>query len=501
MTSKKAPAEARPASTWVERYAIPIALSVMEAQPAALVVLLITLVTTSTVTAHLVTTGGIVLLALGLLWWAMFVESVLRRTQRATLANWLYLVGWLAAFAAIGWPYFPRLLNAVSIAALFLDALLVTWFWRCGMRRAQVGFEYGQVITSFKVGFSVLLGMLLLVILLPQETGIRDALASATPVYFLSGLIGISLVRLGGIRRGRRAQDDGQSDPTRPWLFALAAFGVSLLVLTFLIEVIFPFHSFESVLTVLNPLWDAIGTLLGWLLYGIVFLLWPIYLLIDFLTGLVRGKGNPQQGQTVNQHKSLLKGPQKPPEIPPVLYTIGRGVLIGLAVLAVLLLIRALLKRRMVGGRDDAVEEVRERLDARSLLGQRWREWWKRRRRKGAAGLALDRLDPNSARARYREVLLATAVAGDELARQPAETPAEYQERLRKHLSQPVKRTAMQSTDSDIVQPTGAEILEELTDAYERERYGGRRTDEGKRTQLRAWVPQLLKRLSGHERS
>jgi hypothetical protein len=468
----------------------------MEAQPAALVVLLLALLTRLTLAAQVVNAGGIVLLALGLLWWAMLVEAVLQRTRRGRLAGSLYVVGWLLAFAAIGWPYLPHLTSGASIAALFLNALLVTWFWRRGMRRAQTGFEYRPIITSFKIGFGVLLGILLLVILLPQQAGLRDALAADTPVYFLSGLIAISLARLGGIRRETPA-DDRQADPTRPWLFALAAFGLALLLLTVLIEVIFPFHTFESVLAILSPVWNAIGTLLGWLLYGVVFLLWPIYLLITFLVGLIRGKGNPQQPPTTgNQHKPPPKGPQGPPAIPPELYTIGRGVLIALAALAVALVIRSFLKRRMIGGRDESVEEVREGLDARSLLGQRWREWWNRRRRGGETASQLDLLDPNSARARYRELLLAAEERGEGLPRRPAETPAEYQVRLEKLLSRSASPGADQGADGNRTWPTEAEILEELTQAYERERYGGRRTDETKRTRLRTWVPQLLRQFA-----
>jgi ABC-type xylose transport system permease subunit len=466
----------------------------MEAQPAALVMLLISLVTRSQLPVQLVNAGGIVLLALGLLWWAMLVESLLRRTQRARLGGWLYVMGWLAAFAALGWPYVPHLLTGVSIGALFLDALLVTWFWRRGMRRAQVGFRYGEFITSFKIGFGVLLGILLLVIVLPQESGLRDALAAATPVYFLSGLIAISLSRLGGIRRESPA-DDAQADPTRPWLFALAAFGLALLLLTVLIELIFPFHAFESVLTILTPVWNAIGTGLSWLLYGVVFLLWPIYLLISFLVGLFRGKGNQQQPPPIgNLHRPPVKGPQGPPAIPPELYTIGRGVLIALAVLVVVLVIRSFLKRRLVRGRDEEVEEVREGLDARSLLSQRWREWWNRRRRKSDAAPGLELLDPDSARARYREVLLAAAEVGEGLPRRPPETPTEYQARLLASLEQ-----APPDQHPATLEPVHADaaVLEELTGAYNGERYGGRRTDERKRARLRAGVPYLLGRLKG----
>ena len=111
----------------------------------------------------------------------------------------------------------------------------------------------------------------------------------------------------------------------------------------------------------------------------------------------------------------------------------------------------------------------------------------------------LELLDPNSARARYREMLLAAAEAGNDLRRWPAETPAEYQARLHMYLSRSATLAATHDADDNITRPTDTSIPEELTLAYERERYGGKRMDEGKRTQLRAWGPQLLRRLVGKD--
>jgi hypothetical protein len=77
---------------------------------------------------------------------------------------------------------------------------------------------------------------------------------------------------------------------------------------------------------------------------------------------------------------------------------------------------------------DEEIEEVREGLDARSLLGERWREWWHRRKQRRHALFPLEALDPTSARARYRELLQAMAATRSDLARLPAETPTEYED-------------------------------------------------------------------------
>lgn len=462
----------------------------MEAQPVALLVALLTLITTGSLAAQPLSAGTLVLLALGLLWWAMFVESVLKRTRLARLAGLLHLLGWLAAFAGAGAPYARQLSHGTTFAALFLDALVVTWFWRQGMRRAQAGITYGQLITSFKAGFGVLLAALLLVIALPQQTALRDTLAGATPVYFISGLIAISLARLGAVRGESLAQGGvgAQSDPTRPWLLALTTLSILLLLIILLIEIIFPFHTLVSLFTALNPLWSLLGTLIGWLLYGMIFLFWPIYLLIGFLAHL-GGQNGQQQGQPNQGYKPPNFPNRGPQDVPPELLNIARVLLIVLAILAVILLIRALLNRRLRGADEEEIDEVREGLDARSLLGQRWREWWNRRRKVGHAA-GLEQLDPDSARARYREVLLATSAAGENLARRPAETPEEYQARLLNALEQRTGRPPSEDVADEDVQG-----LEELTGAYVDERYGGKQSDTHLRHLLRSRVPHLLQRL------
>src|SRR5207253_6240434 len=137
----------------------------------------------------------------------------------------------------------------------------------------------------------------------------------------------------------------------------------------------------------------------------------------------------PQQ-QNTGPPKSPFLQPWSERNIPPEILAIGRWVFLALILIIALLVVRASLQRWRARSDDEGIEEVREGLDARSLLSERWREWWNRRRRRRNAVPPLELLDSTSARARYRELLQALAASKDELARAPAETPAEYEARL-----------------------------------------------------------------------
>jgi hypothetical protein len=497
MKNTRTAAEAQRASTWIERFAIPLALSAMEAQPMALVIAFLTVLVAGRSATSPFGAGSIALVALGLLWWAMIVERFARRRLSRRQVLWLHAVGWLVAFAAMVGPYLLSLDKGASIFAVLLGTLLVTLLWRRSMSRAQAGFEYGELATSFKVGFGVLLGILFIAIVLPEEQVLRDALASALPIFFLSGLVMLSLVRLGAIRNAHRALvGSGQADPTRSWLIALTLFGVTLIAIVIVIETVFSFASFELVLAVLTPLWNGLGTLVGWILYGTIFILTPIFYFFSWLIGLLthHTSSKPPQ-QNTRPARSPFQQQFTPHALPPEILTIARWVFLVLLLFVALLVVRASLRRWLMRGDDEGIEEVRENLDARSLLGQRWREWWNRRRGRKKSSMLLEPLDPTSARARYREMLQALATSKGGLARTPTETPAEYEMRLLAHLGRETAQSADPASNGDAA--TESTILDELTHAYTRERYGGKQTDARQREHLRTWVPRLIARLTG----
>jgi hypothetical protein len=496
MKDTRTAAEVQRASTWIERFALPLSVSVMEAQPIAMLIALLTVLVGGPHGTPPIGAGEIALVALGLLWWAMVVEGIARLRSIGRQAIWLYILGWFLALIAVVGPYLPSVVRGENIFAILLGAVLVTWLWRRGMRRAQIGFEYGELATSFKVGFGVLLGVLLIAIVFPELQTLRDALANTLPVFFLSGLVSLSLIRLGAIRNTHRALDSSmQADPTRSWLIALALFGVALIAIVLVIESLFSFASFELVLSALTPLWNALGTLVGWIVYGIVLLLSPLFYLISFLIGLLKGhvSTKPQQ-PNAGPPKSPFLQPWSQRNIPPEILAIGRWVFVVLILIVALLVVRASLQRWRKMSDDEGIEEVREGLDARSLLSERWREWWNRRRSRKITALSLEPLDPGSARAHYREMLQAVATKNGELARTAAETPLEYEVRLLTYLKKETAHNQKLSNSADGASENA--FLGELTNAYALERYGGKQTDDRQRIHLRTLVPGLIARLT-----
>ncbi len=497
MKNTSTPAEAQRASTWIERFALPLTVSVMEAQPITLVIALLTVLVAGPKAYPPIEAGEIALVSLGLLWWTMIVENIARRRSIGRQAIWLYILGWLFAFIAVVGPFLLSLGKLENVFDVLLGTVLVTWLWRRSMRRAQLSFEYGELATSFKVGFGVVLGILLIAIILPELQSLRDALANALPLFFLSGLVTLSLVRLGAIRSTHRALDGSQqADPTRSWLLALALFGVALVAVVIAIELLFSFASFELVLSALTPVWNALGTLVGWIVYGIVFILSPLFYLISFLIGLLKDhvSSKPQQ-QNTGPPKSPFLQPWSERNIPPEILAIGRWVFLALILIIALLVVRASLQRWRKLSDDEGIEELREGLDARSLLSERWREWWNRRRGRKSTAFSLEPLDPGSARAHYREMLQAVATSNGELARTHAETPLEYEERLLTYLESGKVRSQQLSKSDDGTSDTA--LLSELTNAYTLERYGGKQTDDHQRMHLGTWVPRLIARLTG----
>lgn len=491
--------KAKPASSWIERIALPLLVSVMEAQPLTLGIALLTLAVAGTLAAMPVSVGEIILAALGLLWWAMFVEHIINGSAHGRHLAWLHLLGWLTAFLAIAGPRLPSLIKGQNIAAVLLDVVLITWLWRRGMSRAQLGFTYGQLASSFKMSFGVLLAVLIIMIIaaLPETSTLYNALANALPIFFLTGLVALSLARLGTLRHAHRSTDGSQTDPTRSWLLALTFFGIGIIIVVTALELIFSFTVFESLVTVLMPLWNGLGIGIGWILYGIIFILSPAFYLFSFLVGLLtRHQGNTQPSQKVGVKPTPFHQSTALSTLPPGVIIVGRWVILGVLVVGICAIVRASLHRWYTGRNDEGVEEVREQLDTRSLLGQRWREWWNQHRHARTTLPPLELFDAASVRPLYR-ALLQSVAENDALKRRPTETPTEYQSRLLAYLISAAP--GIQDQGSDAPLPGDVTILEELTSAYITERYGAEYVSERKRSRLQTWVPRLIARLMRKE--
>jgi hypothetical protein len=156
---------------------------------------------------------------------------------------------------------------------------------------------------------------------------------------------------------------------------------------------------------------------------------------------------------------------------------------------AVIFFVRLVLGRLKTRVEDEAEEEEREGLDIGAILNER-REEWQRRRQKQEA-FTLEALDPHSIRARYRDLLIALQEDNAGLVRLPGETPQEYQKRLDLAIRIAPPSIGQPSPEA----PPEAAILEELTKAYTRERYGAKPLELSKEGYLSTWVPYLIQRL------
>src|SRR5205823_4728568 len=173
-----------------------------------------------------------------------------------------------------------------------------------------------------------------------------------------------------------------------------------------------------------------------------------------------------------------------------VIFLISRLVLLAILLVILFFVIRAILRRWRMAPDDESEEEIRESLSRDSILKTRRKEQRQRQKRGGLA--ALEPLDPNSMRARYRELLQELAWNGEKLARRADETPSEYEKRLLALLK---KEPSTEAQGDDM--PTDPTMLDELTSAYLQERYGGKHLHLLHDSYVPAWIPRFVRRLAG----
>ncbi len=109
-------AEVQKASTWIERFALPLTVSVMEAQPIAISIALLAVLVAGPHATAPIGSGEIALVALGLLWWAMMVEGIVRRISIGRQAIWLYILGWFLALIAVVGPYLSSVVRGENVS-------------------------------------------------------------------------------------------------------------------------------------------------------------------------------------------------------------------------------------------------------------------------------------------------------------------------------------------------------------------------------------------------
>ncbi len=442
----------------------------MEAQPFVLALRFGSLLFTGESDVFPLVEGSITLVVVSLYWWALLARQVIQPRIGEQWANLLYLPGLFVTFAVIVGTHTAFVDN---IPQLVFAAALSTWIWRRGMARVEQGLQEEQLVTALKVGFVVLLGLLLFTIVYPKPVYkvLLDALVYALPMFFLSGLIALSLSHFGTIKGEylRRSSGGSRSDPTRMWLSMLPFLWAAIVLSTIVLAA----FAFESLVIVFSPLVNALRAFLSWLLS----------LFASQPPPTAHRRKVPHGGISVYPHPQSYHNPYS--ALLQLILVIVM-VLLAIFVLVMVFLLMVKILRKWRSARNSDEDEVRERLPIRSTLRAR------RTRKQRHPKFILEPLDASSARARYRALLQVMDRRGDDLGRRPDETPIEYQSRL---------QTLVENTSHDATQedetPADAAILGELTRAYMLERYGGKSTDPGQRAYLRTWVPHLVRRLMG----
>lgn len=439
---------------WIELVAVPLAVSLMEAQPIVLVLLFADLLFSGKSDTIPLGEGDIVLLLLSSYWWIMFVKRVGPSRQKRILTPLLSLLGMVIILALLVGVHISLIAN---VPALILCITLITLLWLRRMYRGQLDSHKEQLISSFKINVTILLILLVCVAtgLAPQQSILLNALAFALPVFFLSSLLAFSLHRLAQVRREQRflLQSSPSSNPTWQWSITLMALWSGLVA----VLILFQTFLFPPLAALLTPLRNTVSA----------FFLW----LNNFLLALLNRR-------VPIIFKKLPVIPRFPKEPPSSIHYLVVYLICAL----LLLLLFALVAYWLYHTHED---EERERLSLRQV----WRSRRQRRKRvHGETGLEL--LDPMSARAHYRMFLQGMAKRDETLGHRSNETPTEYQARL---LSTLRPNTHDQQHDA----PPDAAILDELTRAYMVERYAGKPGDSRQRLYLHRWVPYLLQHLAG----
>ncbi|MGZ3623555.1 MAG: hypothetical protein ACXWPG_10695, partial [Ktedonobacteraceae bacterium] len=383
---------ARASFDWVELLVVPTAICVMETQPIVLALTLVAVALFGSSAVLPLGEGSITLLLLGLHWWAKAVSSLTQGRVYTTRARLLQLLG---LFLAVAIAVITHLSLLNNIPALFFTIILIIGFWYAGMVRVQTGPDDEYVLTSFKIGLGVLLGVLILTLINfdPVPPVLRDGLTYALPTFFLSGLISLSFTRIMMIRKesASSAQIGLQGDPTRGWLLILTLTWAIVIVSTLAFEA----FGFQPVVFAASFLWSALGIVANFILL----LLSPLFQLFSkFFFPMIP----PSQGIPLPQPTPSSGHPPPLPYLAEILL-ITRLILLAILLVLLYFVIRLILRRWRMAPDDESEEEIRESLSRESILKTRRKK--QQQRRKTGDLAALESLGPDSMRARYRELL------------------------------------------------------------------------------------------------
>ncbi|QBD77495.1 DUF4129 domain-containing protein [Ktedonosporobacter rubrisoli] len=474
---------------WIEYCVIPVAISLMEAQSILLVLLALPILLGASTASPVIDEASIILLLLGLQWWALLVKLISTHPGKEKLGALLPIGGLIVA---AGCMLITHLALLTEPGKMFLMGLVVLWSWKRGLDWARTNAYDEHFILTFKISLAILLVGLLLVLWSRvsnnADSQVLNVLSYAFPLFFVSGLLGLSFIRLNMSRKEQSRYAVVGRNPLRLWLLALTILWLLVIVGALAFEI----FSFNVVMNVIGLLWVILGEIVSEILYLLYWILAPLLSLLQGPATLPLNKTHPLNRP---QHVGLREN-NVPPTLPSWLLATGQVIMILLALAALIIVIRLILRNWHIrhDEREDE-EEERETFSAQEILRQRRQE---NRRHKMEHGFELEKLDKNSARAQFRQLLQALADSEQSEVlptRHLNETPSEYQTRLLKYISLTADTGEQEEKFRDTIR------LQELTQAYIQERYAGRDVNQRELSELRIWLPQFIQRLLKHKQS
>ena len=392
--------------------------------------------------------GAIVLALLGV---ALSLTVATRDVWQLT-----HLGSWSSFWAA--WDSSPYGLRMVVAALL----AVVAW-WR-GIATARERISRDVAVEGFRFGVLLLASALVMNLLVPATAQVpEEAFIAPLLVVLFTGLLGLPLAQILDLSEGRARGAGTALRINRQWLVMLFAGILGLLVLAYLFALVL---SFERINALLAPVLGLLDAAFWALVYAI---LWPVSFVVAGLIYLIRlllhpnARPHPFQTPATNFAQQLHSAANNGSAPSAVLMLIAKwGTVAVVAGLVVWLLARAVF-RYVDRLSSDEVDEEHDFVWSwewlRPVLARLRSAIFRRpritliRRTPPAPPIVPPARSTLGPRELYRELLRVGARLGR--ARQPAETPGEYERALAEV----------------VTSPDAAESVDVLTSTYVQARY------------------------------
>lgn len=272
-------------SSLVWRVALPLAYSVMEAQPVALLGLFILLVTNNDVIYAPLSLLALTAFAAGYVWLAMLGEVARGWMRPRGLDGFVvtgYVLLWVAGFIVSLWLQFTVFFPAPDqiigsglysqpdvisfVAGVTMTSLCLTWLYIRAINFATASARRNEqthkwLLSSFKWELVVFAGLLVLGASVVDKATYYGASLIALPLFVVGGLVAVALARQSTLVRSRSyAVATAAPQTWYRWLGVFAATAIGALVL---FEALFLSGALAALLAAIAPLIHATGSALG----------------------------------------------------------------------------------------------------------------------------------------------------------------------------------------------------------------------------------------------